>query len=352
MTPRKKFLMQSALNALYYSQVYRLLQPKWQGMGAIFTLHHIGPEVNQTAFAPNRILSITPEFLDQTLQYVKNAGYAVLSLDEALDRIRTGHSSQRFVVFTIDDGYLDNLTHALPVFQKHEVPFTVYVCTGFPDGRAFMWWEILEQIIRDRDEVSVRVLQNDMYFKTQTTSEKYAAFSGIYWAIRALPHEQQYAESMKIAEEHAFDWQHLVRSVSMNWDQVRSLHADPLVTIGAHTKHHYALKKLTPEHLREEVIEGRDYLAQQIGELPQHFAYPYGDPGSAARREFSLLSSMGFASATTTRKGMLFPEHRDHLFALPRISLNGDFQSTHFLDLFLSGAPFALSNKFQRLNVA
>jgi hypothetical protein len=50
----------------------------------------------------------------------------------------------------------------------------------------------------------------------------------------------------------------------------------------------------------------------------------------------------------TTQKGVLFRAHRPHLTALPRVSLNGDYQSLTYTALDLSGARFALWNKFQQ----
>ena len=64
------------------------------------------------------------------------------------------------------------------------------------------------------------------------------------------------------------------------------------------------------------------------------------------------MRDLGFETAVTTRPGVLFPEHRDHLTALPRVSLNGDYQTLRYLDLFLSGAPFLLYNRLRRVNVA
>ena len=40
------------------------------------------------------------------------------------------------------------------------------------------------------------------------------------------------------------------------------------------------------------------------------------------------------------------------MHALPRISLNGDFQTMYFLDAFLSGIPSLVFNKGRKLNVA
>ena len=351
MTPLKKHLMRSALDVLYFTRAYRLLEPAWSGVGVIFTLHHVRPQTEEAGFSPNRILDITPEFLDTAIKQVRESGYEIISLDEVHDRLVNKEFDRKFAAFTLDDGYIDNLTHALPVFEKNDAPFTVYVCTGFPDGEVLMWWEVLEQIINNHDHVSMLIDGQKFDYVTRTTAEKYTAFNAIYWALRRLPHEKQYSEAEKIAEQYNFDWKELCRSCSMSWDQIRKLNEHPLVTIGAHTINHYALRKLPADQVQEEADQGRKILIQQLGEDPKHFAYPYGDSGSAASREFEIMRDLGFTTSTTTRKAVLFPEHADHLQALPRVSLNGDYQSARYVDLFLSGAPFALSNKFQRLNI-
>jgi peptidoglycan/xylan/chitin deacetylase (PgdA/CDA1 family) len=96
----------------------------------------------------------------------------------------------------------------------------------------------------------------------------------------------------------------------------------------------------------------RSVLEAALGRKPAHLAYPVGDPTSAGPREFRIAAELGFKTAVTTRPGVLFKAHRDHLTALPRISVNGEFQQQRYLKVLMSGAATAMWNGFRRVNAA
>ena len=74
-------------------------------------------------------------------------------------------------------------------------------------------------------------------------------------------------------------------------------------------------------------------------------------PRPAGPREFRIAAELGFKTAVTTRPGVLFRAHAEHLTALPRISLNGDFQRPRYAKVLMSGAATGLWNGFRRVNV-
>src|SRR5262245_66625309 len=129
-------VLKSSLYVLYYSGALKALNAILSGMGAIFMLHHVRPSrVARHGFAPNACLEITPLFLDTVIRHVMAKGYDLVSLSEAALRVKGEVSSSRpFAVFTLDDGYEDNLVHAWPVFRRYSCPFTIFVAPAIIDG--------------------------------------------------------------------------------------------------------------------------------------------------------------------------------------------------------------------------
>jgi peptidoglycan/xylan/chitin deacetylase (PgdA/CDA1 family) len=138
----------------------------------------------------------------------------------------------------------------------------------------------------------------------------------------------------------------------MTWPEIAELAVDPLVTVGAHTVDHVILAKVAESVVRAELLNSRSVIEAALGVAPRHFAYPVGDATSAGPREFRIAAELGYKTAVTTRPGVIFPQHAGHLLALPRVSLNGEFQQPRYARVLVSGAATGLWNGFRRLNVA
>jgi peptidoglycan/xylan/chitin deacetylase (PgdA/CDA1 family) len=348
----KTTMMKAAMSGLYHSGAHLLLAPYTRGAGVIFTLHHVRPEPDRPDdFAPNSFLEVTPDFLDGLLDQVQEAGLDVVSLDDAVERLKQG-DDRRFACFTFDDGYRDVTEHAWPLFKRRSLPLTLYLPTDYIDGKGELWWLALEQVIARANEIELCRVGALWRLKTATVPDKIRAFEEIYWWLRTVDEATQRRVVRVLAERYDVDMAADCRRRVMGWDEVRTLAADPLVTIGAHTKGHFAIAKLAEERAYDEMVGGADRLERELGRRPDHFSFPYGNAESAGPRDFALARQAGFKTAVTTRKGMVFDEHRRHLTALPRVSLSGEFQSLTYTALYLSGAPFALWNRFQHVDAA
>jgi len=348
MSEPAKFIFKSVLNALHYSGLGKVMAPVARGRGVIFMLHRVGP-VEDAGFSPNRILKVTPRFLEEVITLVKRSGFDVISMDEVPARIKDKSNTRRFACFTLDDGYRDNIDHAYPVFKKHNVPFTIYLPTAFADGEGDLWWLVLQESILKAQRINVTIDGVARVFPTVSQQQKDAAFRDIYWWLRSQPESEARQIVKSIAADAGYDSTPLCSDLVMTWDQARTLAKDPLVTFGGHTCRHLALAKLPASEARYEITESIERLERELGRPCRHFAYPYGDAGSAGEREFDFVTSLGLATAVTTRKGHVHAHHQDHMSALPRISLNGDYQDVRYVNVFLTGVPFALWNALGRV---
>ena len=119
-------------------------------LGRILMLHRV---VENRSDGENRELEVTPQFLEQTIKDYCNQGYRFVSINEACDIIRRGRTENLFVCLTFDDGYSDNYTTALPLLKRLNIPFAVYVTTGFIDNQLPIWWYCSDSLGLKYDEL-------------------------------------------------------------------------------------------------------------------------------------------------------------------------------------------------------
>ena len=264
-----------------------------------------------------------------------------MSLDEALARARH-RGGRRFVAITLDDGYADNLTEGYPIFLRHRVPVTVFVTTGYIDRALPMWWVAFDLLIRNGD--SLVLPEGEV--PTCDAAEKAAAFAASRDLVMRLPPERH---------PEFFDWlfevnaapevREAAEAASLGWPQVREMAASGLVTIGCHTVSHPVLNGLKRESCAAEIICARDRIAEEVGETPRFFAYPYGSAAQVGREAPRLVAEAGFAAAFTTCRGLLDGAIMDP-YAVPRISL--EVEDLPLARAYISGLPFVLRGGSRR----
>jgi peptidoglycan/xylan/chitin deacetylase (PgdA/CDA1 family) len=284
---------------------------------------------------------------------LRRARIDLVSLDEVHRRLVEGDDGRRFVCLTFDDGYRDFLDHAYPVLKRYEVPFAMYVPTSFPDRIGELWWLALESVIANNVRVGLLIDGQERRFDCRSVREKRELYEQLYWWLRGRKTEEELRDAVRdLCARYGVDMKSFCDTLCMTWSEIGQLARDPLATIGAHTVNHVILTKTSEKVVRAEMDMGRSVIEAAVGVRPQHLAYPVGDRSAAGEREFRIAAELGFKTAVTTQPGVIFPEHKDHLMALPRISVNGEFQQMRYLKVLMSGAATALWNGFRRVRAA
>ena len=326
-----------------------LLRPIYGGAGVILMFHRVLPIEARPRVQGHAVLEVTPEALEQTIHYFARRNYSVYSVDD-LYQFLTGakKADQPFVLFTFDDGYIDNLSYAYPIFKRHNIPFTINVSTCFPERTAVIWWYLLEDLILDRERLTYEH-NGQLYDFDCTTAERkshaYAITRKLFKFANVLE-RAQLTKSVLLANN--MDLLRKIDEVTLTWEHLKQLASDPLVTLGAHTANHYVLSSLSDEEVLYEILESKRILEAKLGKRIDHFAYPFGNRPEAGAREFHIAAESGFKTAMTTRTGSIFSAHGSHLMTLPRYDLN-QIALPSKLDLVTCGALSMRVNRLRRV---
>jgi len=257
----------------------------------------------------------TAASFDAQLSRLKIA-FNVLPLAEAVARLKAGTLPARAACITFDDGYADNLTLALPVLQKHGLHATFFIATAYLNGGRMFNDTVIEAIRHSRsDEIDLSALGLGRH-NVGTPQAKHDAIDKILPQVKYLPLNQREDTVAKLARMVSAT--PLPDDLMMTTAQLKTLHAAGM-GIGCHTNRHPILANLDDTALRQEIMEGKEYLESTLGENMTLFAYPNGKPGTDyLPQQAAIVRELGFEAAVSTQWGAA--RRNSDLFQLPRFT--------------------------------
>lgn len=100
---------------------------------------------------PNNSLVIPPEQFKAQMQYLRDAGFTTISLDELYSSLKTGKNvPKKPVTITFDDGYVDNYKYAYPVLKDLGFKATIFMITDNVDKNpTFLTSEMLKEMSKN-----------------------------------------------------------------------------------------------------------------------------------------------------------------------------------------------------------
>ncbi len=324
-----------ALNALSASGLPHVLAHGNSGIGSILSLHRIYEPAGEFEFGARRMSISRANFRD-AIRMLINEGYEFVTVSEAAARIEA-FAPRKFVCLTFDDGFADTYSEAFPICRASGIPMVVYLISGVVKRSVPMWWMGLDQIVAENEEIEFWRDGVVERIPAATSRQKRRAYFHLAnWFVLATPDACRLACD-QLGKRFAVDFMALTDRHALTVEMIRDMRASGLVEFGAHTVSHANLRRLGPAEAMREIADSVRDVEAMTGTKVRHFAYPYGASHSAGPREFSLCREIGLQTAVTTRMANVFPTDRGRLHALPRLTLNGDYQGGPLLELLVSG---------------
>ena len=252
---------------------------------------------------------------DAMMRYVSRT-YRVLTLSDAIERLKRDSLPPRSLVITFDDGYADNAEVALPILQRYGLRATFFVATGFLDGGRMFNDSVIE-CLRATPHGRIDL---DSFGLGQITLDSASARSAVIDLLLprikylTLPEREEAIAGLQRACGVAA----LPTDLMMDSDQVRDLHCSGM-EIGAHTVNHPILTSITSSETEREIGEGKRELESIINASVDVFAYPNGKPNQDYdHSHVAMAKNLGFIGAVSTAPGV--GQAGDDIYQLPRFT--------------------------------
>lgn len=236
--------------------------------------------------------------------------FRVLPLAEAVRRLAERSLPPRAACLTFDDGYAEDAEVVLPILQRHGMPATFFVASGFLDGGC-MWNDAVIEVVRNAPGDRLNLARAGFgVLDIGCAVRRRAVIDMLIAALKYLPPDERIERVRRMARRFT--------PTMLSSDQLIALHRAGM-EIGAHTVSHPILASISNAEARAEIAGGRARLQEIIQSDVRLFAYPNGKPGQDFEaRHAAMLRSQGFSAAVTTAWGAARPGADP--FYLPRFT--------------------------------
>lgn len=254
------------------------------------------------------LLCVEPKKFEQQMKYLKQY-YNILRFEEDWTQ-----SDRDSIVITFDDGYLDNLTYALPLLEELQIPATIFVSTETLLGFSELWWDELETVLlSDGNYPDVFQLQDNVYnceWRTDTYEFRLNCYNACHYLMKSYINPAK----RKKWFEQLWKWRGQVRFVNkenmtLTEKDCQELAQSKYITIGAHTVSHPSLVKLSFEEQQIEIKASIACLEKLLQRKIEMFSYPFGVEGIDFNEDtIAVCKEAGIKKAASTNAGLWIEE--------------------------------------------
>ena len=267
----------------------------------------------------SQLLTVSPKNFEEHLKILSDH-YRVLSLYELIQEVRSGNLQPGTVALTFDDGYLDNLTNAVPLLEKLKVPATIFITSGMLDIDKEFWWDALEKIFwccnHLPKELRINHYKGQKTWRMDSVKHRLKAYEDLGEILKGEPHEY-----IRPLIEKLFDWAEVPNATRdshkvLSPSQLKKLASSPAIEIGSHSVSHTRLSLLSTWQQHKEIFESKQKLETIINKSVRYFSYPFGTQDDFTKTTVQLVAEAGYEAGIANIQANVYPPI--DFYAIPR----------------------------------
>lgn len=315
-----KLLKRTVLSASREAGVFRLLRSSHWRRSRLLIIGYHGVSIDdEHEWKPT--LYITPAVLEDRFKMLRDGGYTVLPLGEAITRLASNTLPPRSVVLTFDDGFADFALEVFPLLERFTFPATVYLTTYYTHFNrpifglicSYMLWKTARAEVRSTDIVP-GIEEENWDLRSASGRERAQEAIVRHASLAGLSAQEKDLLAEQVATGLGIDYQNLIKRRILSLlspSEVTSL-SNAGIDFELHTHRHRT--PVNAHEFHREIDDNRRALAELTGRFTSHFCYPSG----VHEPEFlPWLSAAGVVSATTCDTGIA--SQHTNLLLLPRL---------------------------------
>ncbi len=267
---------------------------------------------------------MTRDLFDAQMQWLSR-NFNCVSLSTLLAQFENDAIKPRTVCVTFDDGFVNNLTTALPVLKKYRIPMTLFVATGYVGTQRLIWPERIASIVALHAPKAISYSGNT--YSLESPGECAKAYRAIVNSLKPLHPNALEQEVAGFAASNGVDADRISASPWFEsfriaeWAELRELVNSELVEIGSHTVNHTIVGRLTREEAVREISESKKMLESNVHSVP-YFAYPNGSEIDFSHEHRDIAVSLGYRAVLTSINGTFTA--RSDPFHMLRVGVGAD----------------------------
>lgn len=311
--------------ALAHPFVGNALAPMVQDSATIFMLHRVADPVRGIA-------GHSPIILRSALAFLRREHYHLASLAQVFRDVEEGRPlAPKTVVFTFDDGYLEQATIAAPILAEFDCPLTIFLITGFIDGELLPWDYRVQYIFArtQRERLQLRFGDQILRYNLRGYAQRERALSDFRARCKRIADSDLPLAVARLAVAADVDVPNRPTPpyMPMTWDMARRLEAQG-VDFAPHSVSHGILSRMTDDKAQYEIAESWRRLQQELKRPVPIFGFPTGRKIDFGIREMKIIKQLGLKGAVTAEPGGVDPTQATQspygLFRIRRYSFPPD----------------------------